>query len=81
MLGWAVGVDMSVGLLVAVELVPFMFPSVGLLVAVDRLPLMLLSVILLVAAERLPVWLPVHVISGRGALHPHQTGRRDLAQR
>jgi len=63
-LGWAVGVNLSVGLLVAVDLLPVML-SVGLLVAV----------------EMLPVSLPVQVVSGRGALHPHQTGRRVLAHR
>ena len=63
-MGWAVGVNLSVGLLVAVDLLPVML-SVGLLVAV----------------EMLPVSLPVQVVAGRGALHPHQTGRRDLAHR
>ena len=64
MLGWAVGVALSVGLLVAVDLLPVMMLSAGLLVAV----------------KLLPVSLPVRVISGRGALNPHQTGRRVLAQ-
>ena len=66
MLGWAMGVVLSVGLLVAVELLPVVVLSVGLG--------------LLVAVELLPVVL-VLVVAGRGALHPHQTGRRDLAQR
>ena len=64
-MGWAVGVNLSVGLLVAVDLLPVMFLSVGLLVAV----------------EMLPVSLPMQVVAGRGALHPHQTGRRALAHR
>ena len=63
MLGWAMGVVLSVGLLVAVELLPVVVLSVGLLVAVELLPVVL-----------------VLVVAGRGALHPHQTGRRDLAQ-
>ena len=61
-MGWAVGVVLSVGLLVAVELLPVAALSVGLPVAVELLPVVL-------------------VVAGRGALHPHQTGRRDLAQR
>ena len=65
MLGWAMAVVLSVGLLVAVDLLPVIFLSVGLLVAV----------------EMLPVSLPVQVVSGRGALHPHQTWRRALAHR
>ena len=39
-MGWAVGVDLSVGLLVAVDLLPVML-SVGLLVAVEMLPVSL----------------------------------------
>jgi len=53
---------------------------VGLLVAVDLIPVML-AVGLLVAVWLLPVTLPMQGVAGRGALHPHQTGRRDLAQR
>ena len=63
MLGWAMGIMLSV----------------GLLIAVDMLPILVLSFALLVAVELLPVVL-VLVVAGRGALHPHQTGRRDLAQ-
>ena len=62
MLGWAVGVVLSVGLLVAVELLPVVVLPVGLLVTVELLPVVL-------------------VVAGRGALHPHQTGRRALAHR